>query len=179
MLTHEYVKRLFDYDPATGLLRWKVSRPKLARIGSLAGDTRSKGYSVVRIDGSPYMIHIIWLWMTCELPNQTIDHADKNPRNNRWANLRQATRSQQQMNRGVQANNRSGHTGVHWEKRRQKWLAKIYIGRRFIHLGSFNSLTEAVKCRAHYARIYHGTFSGHEVMLSGRLSLRKPWLSQQ
>lgn len=46
-----------------------------------------------------------------------------------------------------QKNNTSGHTGVYWDKRRQKWKAEIYEGRERHHLGCFDTFEDAVAAR--------------------------------
>lgn len=73
-----------------------------------------------------------------------IDHIDRNPMNNRRSNLREATRSQQAMNRKKQSNNTSGFIGVHLNKRNNKWVAAIKIKGKTKHLGTFIDKHDAI-----------------------------------
>ena len=60
-----------------------------------------------------------------------IDHIDRNPLNNCRTNLRFATWSEQQLNKGMQRNNTSGVKGVYWNKAANKWQVQIdckYVG---------------------------------------------------
>ena len=69
-LKSEYVRSLLDYDPETGILRWKTSvgGPQGARIqaGSIAGSKSTReGYLVIGIDGKTYRAHrLAWLIFT-------------------------------------------------------------------------------------------------------------------
>jgi hypothetical protein len=49
--------------------------------------------------------------------------------------------------RKIASNNKSGHTGVCWNGRREKWTAEIRRGRKRTYLGSFENLEDAIKAR--------------------------------
>lgn len=74
--SYERVRELFDYEPDTGILRWKVKRAN-KEIGDQAGALRDSGYLVVGVDYKLYRVHrIIWLWMTGDEPKAFLDHRD-------------------------------------------------------------------------------------------------------
>ena len=50
-------------------------------------------------------------------------------------------------NKKLPKNNKSGHKGVWWDNRRNKWLAYISIQKKRIELGYFKDYEEAVKVR--------------------------------
>jgi len=57
------------------------------------------------------------------------------------------------------ANNKSGKTGVSWDKSKQRWHAVIEVQRKRINLGYFKNLEEAIDARAtgeqkYYAPIF-------------------------
>jgi len=73
-----------------------------------------------------------------------VDHKDGNGLNNRKANLRLCTNSQNQANRnGTQRNNTSGFNGVTWSKHDKKWRAKIMLNKKRVHLGGYYTAAEA------------------------------------
>lgn len=74
-------------------------------------------------------------------------HGDEHKVDNRKSNLRLATKSQNQMNRGLAINNTSGVVGVHFSKRDQKWIAYIKINGKRKHLGSFEDKEDAISAR--------------------------------
>lgn len=78
---------------------------------------------------------------------------------NRKSNLRIATRSQNQMNKGKQKNNTSGVVGVGWHKASDKWAAYIAINKKQIHLGLFDKFEDAVKARKEAEDKYFGEWS--------------------
>src|SRR5882672_10833409 len=118
--SYERVRELFNYDPKEGKLRWRVDRIQM-KAGDIAGSVRrGHGYIQVSVDGVIYRAHrIIWLWMTGEPPAERLDHKDLACAENSWANLRQATLSQNAANSLAHFDSMSGIKGVHWDARRQ------------------------------------------------------------
>lgn len=87
------------------------------------------------------------------------DHKDGNGLNNKRRNLRPATVSQNQYNRGKPINNTSGFKGVSWSSQKQKWRSRIYINGKDIHLGFFNDKEIAAKVHSQAVLKYHKQFS--------------------
>ncbi len=142
-LTHSRVKSLFSYDPETGFLSWIQQRGR-QRAGARAGRLHHRGYREVRIDGVLYREHrIIWLWMMGSNPADECEHINRERSDNRWANLRAATRAQNMQNLGASAMNTSGFAGASFHKARGKWRSTITFNGRSIHLGHFDTAEEA------------------------------------
>lgn len=78
--------------------------------------------------------------------NQT-DHINRNGLDNRRKNLRDATNKENAENQQLRKDNSSGYKGVVWRKDRLKWHARIQHNNKFIHLGLFNKIEDAVKAR--------------------------------
>lgn len=69
---------------------------------------------------------VLWKFKTGEDPgDMVVDHIDTNPYNNKFNNLRLATRSQNSQNKSMGRNNTSGVKGVYWDKTRKRWRARI------------------------------------------------------
>ena len=75
------------------------------------------------------------------------DHKDGNKLNNLRENLREATYSQNGMNKKIRSNNTSGRVGVHFDKKKEKWCSMICFNKKHINLGYYDSFEEAVKIR--------------------------------
>lgn len=87
------------------------------------------------------------------------DHRDRNRLNNLRSNLRPATYSQSQYNRGKQSNNTSGYIGVHWHTQRRKWQARIKVKEKYMSLGLYDNIKEAARAYNAAALKYHGEFA--------------------
>jgi hypothetical protein len=90
-------------------------------------------------------------------PRIEIDHKDRNPQNNRWDNLREATRSQNKANTGKRAHSRQPLKGAY--ARGNRWKAYISIDSRRRYLGSFATAEEAHYAYVTAARVAFGDFA--------------------
>ena len=108
----------------------------------------SIGDRAVSVDDTSYLAHrLAYLYVYGEMPEGKLDHKDQDKTNNAISNLRPATNSQNGLNRGLPANNKSGHKGVHWSQNAQKWVAYIKIDRKRRHLGCFDNIEDAISAR--------------------------------
>jgi len=82
------------------------------------------------------------------------DHINRNKLDNRRSNLRTVTSSQNNMNTGMWKHNTSKHKGVFWDKSRNKWMAGIGLNYKFINVGRFNDIGDAIKAREQAERTY-------------------------
>jgi len=87
-----------------------------------------------------------------------IDHINGDPLDNRYENLRIVTPHQNIMNQGLRSNNKSGHKGVKWDKRIEKWCASIGYNYKNIYLGSFDKKEDAVNARQTAEKEYYGEY---------------------
>src|SRR5215468_9579313 len=95
MLTAKRLRKVLSYAPTTGIFRWKVSAGSRAPLGAIAGARNGRGYHQIRIGGRPYSAsRLAWLYMTGKWPNSEISYINGKPSDTRWANLREATSSE-------------------------------------------------------------------------------------
>jgi hypothetical protein len=143
MLTQARVKEVLLYEPDTGVLTWRIQRGR-QKAGSRAGRVHHTGYREVVVDNVLYREHrVIWLWMTGSWPDDECEHKNHNRSDNRWENLRAATRAQNMQNLSSHPRNTSGYVGVSFHKVRGKWRANIRHLGKSIHLGHFDTAQEA------------------------------------
>lgn len=122
----------------------------------------SQGYiEAPNLNNSHNIIKMHRLVLDCLDVYNVIDHIHgKETRNdNRKENLRIATWSQNNMNKGVQTNNKSSVTGVCWHKGINRWESYISVNKKRIHLGAFTNFEDAVKVRKEAEEKYFGEFS--------------------
>jgi hypothetical protein len=91
--------------------------------------------------------------------NLYVDHIGHNLLDCRKNNLRFVTPSQSAQNEGLQKNNTSGCTGVHWHKQTGMWRATIIINGEYITIGHFNDLDKAIKARKEAEEKYQKEYS--------------------
>ena len=161
MINQEYLKSILHYNPETGSFIW-IAPFKNINVGDIAG-TLNYGYIRIGINKKYYAAHrLIWLYMTGEWPKEEIDHIDMNRSNNRWINLRKATKSQNYANQKKYFNNTSGHKGVFWHKKNKKWLACLRYNKKLIYLGCYDNIDDAAKAYENAAFKYFGEFARTE-----------------
>jgi hypothetical protein len=157
-LTLERLKEALQYEPDRGLWFWKIKCCHHISIGDQAG-TISNFYIKIRVDGFTYFAHrLAHFYMTGAWPIDQVDHEDLNKSNNRWLNIRSATRSQNNANRPMQKNNKSGVKGV-VKVGEGKFVAKIRIDRKTKNLGQFPTLELAGAAYERAAKEKFGEFA--------------------
>ena len=152
----EYLQELLDYDPDTGVFKWKVSRGGKVP-GDIAGKHDSYGYRQISVGNKPILAHrMAWLFVFGEWPLGEIDHTNGVRDDNRITNLRVVTRAENMHNASpVRKNNTSGFKGVGWVARLGKWRAGIRLAGVKKHLGYFTSPEEAYEAYAAAKRELH------------------------
>jgi hypothetical protein len=88
-----------------------------------------------------------------------IDHKDGNGLNNTSDNLRFATKSQNGCNKQGRRNTSSKYKGIAWNRRTKRWIATINVDKKRLHLGYFDSETDAAKAYDIAAKKYHREFA--------------------
>lgn len=150
-VTFEVVKRLFDYNQETGELIPKDSRYR-ARLSQ-------GGYIRVAMHGAQFLAHrVIWLWMTGEsVPSgKEIDHLNGIKSDNRWCNLRLATRTENQRNQfTANSNSKTKVRGVSWVEATQSYRVRIFAEGKQHNIGYYTTLEEAVAARQEAAARLH------------------------
>ena len=164
--TAEYLRECFRYEAETGKLFW-LERP-LRHFANLRACNAwnakypgrealtaisTHGYFYGPCGGIKYFAHrIIWKIVTGEEPPPIVDHTDRNIKDNRWENLRAATKSQNNINSTVKR-------GVCFDKSRNKWVAQVKKNGKRVYVKRFDTEQEAVTARAIVARQLFGEFA--------------------
>lgn len=147
---------IFDYDPATGIIRWRekplhlFKRPSRHQAVNTRCAGKEAGYRSHKPDGKPHAItveffgrrmvahHIAWHLSGRTVPHgMMIDHINQNPFDNRLENLRLADRRQNAVNSRLRYG-KYGVPGVALHPGRPKpWSAKVRTRDGMKRLGYF------------------------------------------
>lgn len=92
-------------------------------------------------------------------PNGKVtDHINGNPLDNRKDNLRFCTQGENLRNTKIRKDNKSGHKGVYFVKRKRKFCALITVNGNTKYLGEFVLKDEAAEAYIRASEHYHGNF---------------------
>lgn len=159
----ERLRQLLQYEPDTGLIRWKVPRNRML-AGKIAGWPDNNGYIRILVDGKKHWAHhVAWAMYHGEWSPHLVDHKNHNKSDNRIENLRPATYSQNSQNKRVSKRNKFGLKGV-TIRPSGRYTATICINRRNKVLGTFATKEEAAEAYNKAAAKIFGEFAHVNVL---------------
>ena len=143
-LTQERLKELLYYNPDTGLFTWRVDRRRCRADGG-AGSINN-GYVYIGVDGKKYYAHrLAFLYIDGAFPPGIVDHINRDRVDNRFNNLRYADHTLNGANR----HDNNKFVGVCWNRRDNRWAARVKVNNHLKPLGTF--VTHLAACYARHA----------------------------
>jgi hypothetical protein len=103
---------------------------------------------------------LAWLYVHGKYPTDAIDHVNRERDDNRISNLRECQNWQNSANRSMRADNSSGIRGVHFSKKKKKWVAMIGDKGSRKYLGIYESKESAHQAYKAASETLYGEFSG-------------------
>ncbi len=157
-LTKQDIERLFIVDIDRGALFHRNSRGG-SRAGARAGYIARHGYRTISINGKRFLEHrLVWFFLKGEWPAE-IDHIDRDRQNNAPANLRVATRSQNNGNHPCRCDSQTGVKGVSPVYKGRTFAARIRKDGGSRLIGCFPTIQEAKAAYDAEARRLFGEFA--------------------
>lgn len=165
----EEMRQLIRYNPETGLLFWRrrpahlfpkecapASQEQVADLWNrkwsgkeALGGISARGYKYGSIKPHTLTAHrVAWVIFYGEWPSGQVDHINGNRIDNSIANLRVVNNSTNSKNQRLRLTNKSGVTGVYWNRQCQKWCAQITISGKTKSLGLFDGIEDAARARS-------------------------------
>ena len=156
-LTHKALTEALDYDPATGVFRWKNPTSNRVKVGDVAGSIDGHGHRLINVHGTRWAAgRLAWFYVYGVWPEGEIDHENLIKDDNRIDNLREATRNENCRNVGIKSHNKTGFKGVGWHKAAGKYIAQITVERRNVYLGLFDNPEDAHTAYVKASEEHHG-----------------------
>jgi hypothetical protein len=156
-LDQQTLKDLLIYDNETGVFTWKKARIGIT-VGKVAGTIKPTGYIVILINKRLYRAHrLAWLYMTGNWPKHEIDHINGNRMDNRFCNLREATKAENNWNRKIRSDSKTGFKNVlsyPWGK----FYVRIVANKKTYTFGPYSDKEQAVKIAEQKRKEIHGSF---------------------
>lgn len=150
MISEKDLSRI-AYDPETGVFT-ALTSSGCRKVGDRLGYCKADGYRLIAVGGKWIYEHrLAWFIRYGSMPKDEIDHINGDRGDNRIANLRECSRSQNMMN--IESR------GVCFHKRQKKWVAGIRVKGLRYHLGTFTNEDDARRAYIRAAREMHGEFS--------------------
>jgi hypothetical protein len=88
-LTAERLRQVLSYCPDSGEFRWLVRLSYRGQVGEIAGALNGPVYRRIGVDGGNYSAaKLAIFWMEGRYPKYEVRHADGNPQNLAWENLK-------------------------------------------------------------------------------------------
>lgn len=152
------IKEALSYDASLGVFVWLKTKNNKVRPGSIAGVINNCGYRRIKFEGIDYpSSRLAWWFVFGEWPKY-LDHINARRSDDRIANLRKATASENARNRSSAKGSSSRFLGVSRFRGRQ-WRASIQSPGHPVHIGYFTSEEEAARAYDRVASRLHSEFA--------------------
>lgn len=146
-----------------GVLYWRVKCGRGVSVKHIGDKVRVKpdslGYQYVTYRRKHYAVHRVVFLLTQGWLPDCVDHIDCDPGNNIAANLRAATRLQNQHNRRPNKKSKSGVKNVYMHQGR--WHVRFSVQRKTIHYGGFDTIEQAAHAARAVRDTLHKEFARH------------------
>lgn len=163
MIAHDRLKSVLTYEAGTGEFRWRVKMGSRARQGARAGTVKADGYRIIFIERKRYSAHrLAWFYVHGRWPLRYLDHANGERDDNRIANLREATKSQNAANSRAKVPGSVGLRGVSRVSGAATFQSRVSFEGQEHYLGTFRSPQAAHAAYRETSKRLHGEFARTE-----------------
>lgn len=171
MITRDRLSEVLNYDQNTGIFTWRVSLAPRGPVGSQAGCVdKVCGRISIRIDGQLYLAHrLAWLYVYGVWPTNVLDHINRNPADNRIANLRDIKNNENLLNSLAHVDSESGIKGIRYDRGRDSWTVTITAKDKAPVRRRVKTKEEAIRVYASAVPKMHGEFAPPiDILMAGR-----------
>lgn len=154
--TNKYVEKANYYEVFFNNCEdvFYIDKDDYKKIKDYCWSKSNNGYVVAR-NGEKKQLMLLHNFI---MGSKYIDHRNRNRLDNRKENLRNATSQQNNMNKSIQKNNKSGVVGVFFDNKRQRWIGSLTFNNKKI-MKRFKEKNEAILFRKKLEEEYFKDFS--------------------
>lgn len=161
-INDDYAELIIN-SPKYGIFNFQIDLDDLEKVKSMHWAlhvVRFKSKTAIRYYAADSKNHMLLHRFIMDNPKETVDHIDQNTFNTRKYNLRECTILENCRNQKKPTNNKSGHKGVLWYHYQNvnKWMAYIKVDYKFINLGYYEDINDAINARKEADIKYFGEF---------------------
>lgn len=144
-LTQSQLKAVINYNPESGEFIWINPIANRLKVGDIAGSINKHGYRYIYFNRKYHRAcRLAWFYMTGEWPENHIDHINRIRDDDRFCNLREATKIENGQNRILNKNGTSTNImNVFKRKSSGNYYASVFHKGKRILCKTFNNLKEA------------------------------------
>lgn len=128
------------------------------KVVDICWDENKSGYLVGYDNNNKKHVFFHRVVMNVE-NDKIVDHINRNKKDCRKTNLRICNQSDNTKNKSRRKDNRSGTTGVYFDKKRGRWISYIGVNGKNTYLGSYLTIDEAIHARKNAEIFYFGEFA--------------------
>lgn len=121
-----------------------------AWVAKYKWNKQGPGYGTGWVNGKNMLLHHLIVGKAPD--GLDIDHINRDPSDNRKANLRVVDRSTNLRNKGLSPRNTSGYRNVYWNKRAKRWNGQVIIHSKCHSVGYFDSAEECAEAVKQYKK---------------------------
>lgn len=138
-MDHKELLETVFYDEVSGKIYWRHSVRNAVKAGEEVGSKTKTGYIECRVLGVRNLLHrLIWFYKTGSWPLKTIDHINRIRDDNRWCNLREASYSENNINKPP--TNSLKIKNVYLHKGSGKYNVKLFLNKKTVSFGYYEDL---------------------------------------
>lgn len=161
-IPHDVLLKRLSYDSETGIftrMPYADSKGRRYKGGPARPLNKGNGYFRIALMGGQFnYARLVWYYVHGKWPDGEIDHINRNPADNRIANLRIASHHENMQARVEYRTPKSGYRGVH-KVMSGRYQAQISVGGKKRHLGIFDTKDEAYAAWCAAALVLRGQFA--------------------
>lgn len=153
VIHNDYAEIIIYNKHCEEIARTKIDIDDIDKVKDYKWGLNNNGY--IRNNKTRMYLH---RFITNAPKGKVVDHINHDRLDNRKCNLRICTYQQNNMNLSLRNDNSSGYAGICWYKSRNKWVTKIIVNGKSIHLGYFENKEDAIKARKEAEEKYFGKY---------------------